>query len=127
MRVIPLDISRGPIVEVDGFPERIITGPERPAFPLKFVTEHEVVPFAVSAGVGMSAFWSIAIHELRHVRKVGHLACPVDAAEVEARTDGFWLVCPNNDGVPGEEHEQAHDEDDERRSVHPSSRREQSE
>lgn len=120
-RVVPFEVDCGPVVEVDRLPERVVTGVERPAILVELVAEHKAVRLAIRACPRAGVRGCICVDEGREVGQLGDLAGSINAAEIETGGLGRLVDIVVDDGVSGEEDDDADAYEKESRGVHPSS------
>jgi hypothetical protein len=78
----PLQIVRTPVVQVDGFPKRIIAWVECSSLHVELVREYQLpVGPILYRLVGEGVVWSVGVDERKH--RLHHLTCGIDAPEVE--------------------------------------------
>ena len=83
--VVPLDVVRLPVVEVDRLPVRVVAGVERPPLDVELVAEHELPLFArheVRERVSLRG--RVGVDDAPVARYRRNLPRGVDSAEVEA-------------------------------------------
>ena len=90
-RVIPFDIASWPVVQVHGFPVRIISGIEGPPIAVEFVAEYDMIRHTIRTDATQCVARGIVIDQRREVGKFVDLTGTVDGVETAFVS-----------GVPGE-------------------------
>lgn len=90
-RVVPFNIAGRPVMQVHGFPVRIIPGIECSSLAFEFITENDVVRHTIRTNASPCVSWGSIIDQRREVGEFVDLTSAVDRAEP------FFVS-----GVPGE-------------------------
>lgn len=73
-RVIPLEVTGLPVVEVASFPVWIVTGVETSTILVEFIRKYEFeFGTVVEGGLGHCPFWGVRVDESSEARKFGDL------------------------------------------------------
>lgn len=81
VRIVPFEIGREPIVQIDSFPKRIIARPEGAAVGIELVRKHQVVRLSIETCTRLCTVRSVFVDQIRETR-LRYLARSVDAANV---------------------------------------------
>ena len=80
-RVVPFDIAGRPVMQVHGFPVRIISGVECPTFTFELITEDEVILFAIRTDAGQRIGRGIVVDQRREIGQFVDLAGTISGVE----------------------------------------------
>lgn len=121
-RIIPLEIIRRPVMQVDTFPVRIITGEESPSVDVEFITECEAVRRAVESCPCVYLVRGILVDQPKITNHGGNLTRGIDPSQI-IRPEGLGhrIAERRYNRIPGKQHDQREAEDQDATNVHESS------